>query len=58
MHPECTRLTVAANKYYKPEYTERFPNIHEQRAEAVEHFLKCAEALEKIGCGYIENPMG
>ena len=58
MHPECTRLTVAANKYYKPEYAERFPNIHEQRAEAVEHFLKCAEALEQIGCGYIENPIG
>jgi hypothetical protein len=45
MHPECTRLTVAANKYYKPEYAERFPNIHEQRAEAVKHFLKCAEAM-------------
>lgn len=58
MHPECTRLTVAANKYYNPEYAERFPNIHEQRAEAVEHFLKCAESLEQIGCGYIENPIG
>lgn len=31
MHPECTRLTVAANKYYKPEYSARFPNIHEER---------------------------
>ena len=58
MHPECTRLTVAANKYYKPEYSDRFPNIHEQRAEAVDHFLKCAKALNKIGCGYIENPIG
>ncbi len=58
MHPECTRLTVAANKYYKPEYADRFPNIHEERAEAVEHFLKCAEYLKKIGCGYIENPIG
>lgn len=58
MHPECTRLTVAANKYYKPEYAERFPNIHEQRAEAVEHFLKCTEAMKKIGLGYIENPIG
>lgn len=58
MHPECTRLTVAANKYYKPEYADRFPNINEQRAEAIEHFLKCAEALEKIGKGYIENPIG
>lgn len=58
MHPECTRLTVAANKYYKPEYAERFPNIHTDRAVAVEHFLKCAKELEKIGFGYIENPIG
>jgi len=58
MHPECTRLTVAANKYYKPEYSDRFPNIHQERAEAVEHFLKCAEAFEQIGRGYIENPIG
>ena len=58
MHPECTRLTVTANKWYKPEYADRFPNIHEQRAEAVEHFMKCVEAIEKIGVGYIENPIG
>lgn len=58
MHPECTRLTVAANKYYKPEYSERFPNIHEERKEAVDHFFKCVEALKKVGKGYIENPIG
>lgn len=58
MHPECTRLTVAANKWYKPEYAHRFPNIHTQRAEAVDHFLRCTEALQKIGKGYIENPIG
>ncbi|HWY33893.1 MAG TPA: hypothetical protein VNX68_04560 [Nitrosopumilaceae archaeon] len=58
MHPECTRLTVTANKWYKPEYADRFPNIHKERAEAVGHFLKCVEALAKIGKGYIENPIG
>lgn len=58
MHPECTRLTVAANKYYLPMYADRFPNIHIERAEAVDHFTKCAEALERIGKGYIENPIG
>jgi len=58
MHPECTRLTVAANKYYKPEYTERFPTIHQDRLEAVAHFFNCIIALEKIGKGYIENPIG
>jgi len=58
MHPECTRLTVAANKYYKPEYAERFPTIHQDRLEAVAHFFNCVMALEKIGNGYIENPIG
>jgi hypothetical protein len=58
MHPECTRLTVAANKYYKPEYSERFPNIHKERKEAIEHFMLCVYELGKIGIGYIENPIG
>lgn len=58
MHPECTRLTVAANKYYLPMYADRFPNIHRDRQYAVKHFLKCSEVLDKIGCGYIENPIG
>lgn len=58
MHPECTRLTVAANKYYKPEYSERFPTIHQDRLEAVSHFFNCAMALKNIGKGYIENPIG
>lgn len=55
-HPECTRLTVAANKYYKPEYAERFPTIHQDREEAVEFFMRLANApIEKIA---IENPIG
>lgn len=58
MHPECTRLTVTANKWYKPEYAERFPNIHQERERAIEHFMQCVEAIKKIGCGYIENPIG
>jgi len=58
MHPECTRLTVAANKYYKPEYAERFPNINQDRVDAVAHFFHCAMALGKVGKGYIENPIG
>lgn len=58
MHPECTRLTVAANKYYKPEYADRFPNIHSDRLDAVSHFFNCVLELEKVGIGYIENPIG
>lgn len=55
-HPECTRLTVAANKYYKPEYAERFPTIHQDREKAVEFFMKLANAnIKHIS---IENPIG
>ena len=25
-HPPCTYLTLAGNKWYKPEFAERFPN--------------------------------
>jgi len=55
-HPECTRLTVAANKYYKPEYADRFPTINEDRETAVNFFMKIANApIRKIA---IENPIG
>lgn len=37
-HPPCQRLTVAANRWYKPEYADRFPNIHQEREEAVTFF--------------------
>lgn len=54
--PPCTRLTVTANKWYKPEYSHRFPNIHEERKEAVEFFMALANAdIEKIA---LENPVG
>lgn len=58
MHPECTRLTVSANRWYKPEYSNRFPNIHEERENAIKHFMQCVEALNCIKLGYIENPVG
>jgi hypothetical protein len=55
-HPECTRLTVTANKWYKPEYTERFPTIHQDRQNAIDFFMKI------VNCGLpriaIENPIG
>lgn len=55
-HPECTRLTVAANKYYKSEYSHRFPTIHEDRESAVTFFMLLSRApIEKIA---IENPIG
>lgn len=54
--PPCYRLTVAANKYYKPEYSDRFPNIHKERHEAVMFFMQFVNApIDKIA---IENPIG
>lgn len=55
-HPECTRLTVTANKWYKPEFANRFPTIHQDREDAVEFFMKIANCnIPKIA---IENPIG
>lgn len=55
-HPPCTRLTVTGNKWYKEEYRERFPNIIQEREDAVEFFMKLANAnIERIA---IENPIG
>ena len=55
-HPECTRLTVTANKWYKPEFSDRFPTIHEDREKAVEFFMKIVNVdIPKIA---IENPIG
>ena len=55
-HPECTRLTCAANKYYKPEYSERFPTIQQDRLSAIDFFMKLVSA--KIPKKAIENPIG
>ena len=55
-HPPCTRLTLTANKWYKPEYAHRFPTIHEDREKAVDFFMKLANA--DIEYKAIENPVG
>ena len=55
-HPNCERLTCAANKYYKEQYSTRFPNIHREREDAVKFFMWMAFLpINKI-C--IENPIG
>jgi hypothetical protein len=49
-------LTLAGNKWFKPEYRERFPRRQEQREEAIAFFIRLAEApIKKIA---IENPVG
>lgn len=55
-HPPCTYLTITGNKWFKPEYKDRFPNREEQRKEAIEFFMLLANAnIKKIA---IENPVG
>lgn len=55
-HPPCTYLTLAGNKWYKPEFAERFPNRLVQRQQAVDFFMEFVNAdCERIA---IENPVG
>lgn len=55
-HPPCTYLTLAGNKWFKPEFADRFPYRQKQRKEAVDFFMAIANAdCDKIA---IENPVG
>lgn len=54
-HPPCTYLTVTGNRWFKPEYRDRYPDRPQQREDAVEFFMALANApIDKI-C--IENPV-
>jgi hypothetical protein len=55
-HPECTKLTVAANRWYLPEYSERFPNIQQERKEAIDFFIRITN--NGLKHWFIENPIG
>ena len=55
-HPPCTYLTLAGNKWFKPEFAGRFPDRQKQRKEATDFFMAIANAdCDKIA---IENPVG
>ena len=55
-HPPCTYLTVTGNKWYKPEYRDRFPTREQDRETAVRFFMALADAnIDRIA---IENPVG
>ena len=55
-HPPCTYLTLAGNKWFKPEFADRFPDRQKQRKEAVEFFMAFANAdCDRIA---IENSVG
>jgi len=54
--PPCTYLTVTGNKWFKPEYRNRFPDREAQREDAIEFFVLLMEApIPRIA---IENPIG
>jgi hypothetical protein len=54
--PPCTYLTLTGNKWFKPEFSDRFPQRHQQRKDAVDFFMKLANMpIPKIA---IENPIG
>ena len=55
-HPPCTYLTLTGNKWFKPEFRDRFPDRIQQRQEAIEFFMKFANAKCKHIA--IENPVG
>lgn len=55
-HPPCTYLTLSGNKWFKPEFSNRFPDRFNQREDAVSFFMAIANAdCDKIA---IENPVG
>lgn len=55
-HPPCTYLTVTGNKWFKPEYKDRFPTREQDRLDAIKFFETLANAnIPKIA---IENPIG
>lgn len=55
-HPPCTYLTVAGNKYFKPEYASRFPTRQQDRERAIEFFMLLVNSgIERVA---IENPIG
>ncbi len=54
-HPPCTYLTLAGNKWMKPEFESRFPTRKEDRRRGVEFFIKLATAPIPRTC--IENPV-
>jgi hypothetical protein len=54
-HPPCTYLCVTGNKWFKPEYKDRFPNRQQQREEAIAFFMALANApIRRIA---MENPV-
>jgi len=55
-HPPCTYLTVTGNKWFKPEFKDRFPDRHKHREEALQFFVSLFNSSIPKVC--LENPVG
>lgn len=55
-HPPCTYLTLAGNRWFKPEYKDKYPTREQDRAEAIEFFQTLINA--NIPHIAVENPIG
>ena len=55
-HPPCTFLAVTGNKWFKPEFEDRFPTRQRDREDAISFFMALETAPIKRIC--IENPVG
>lgn len=56
LFPPCTYLTLAGNRWFLPQYKERYPNRKQQRAEAISFVKQLWNCdVPRIA---IENPLG
>jgi hypothetical protein len=55
-HPPCTYLTVTGNKWFKPEFKDRFPDRQKHREEALQFFVSLFNSSIPKVC--LENPVG
>ena len=55
-HPPCTYLTLAGNRWFKPEYAEKYPTRQQDRQEAKDFFMELYNShIPHIA---VENPIG
>lgn len=55
-HPPCTYLTLAGNRWFKPEYADRFPTRIQDRQDGADFFMELMNANIPHIC--VENPIG
>lgn len=55
-HPPCTYLTLAGNRWFKPEFKDKFPTREQDRQDAYDFFMELYNAPIPHIC--VENPIG